>query len=55
MGKTERDAAELMRRLLAEVDEGRLVAEGRAGKRLRHRLEGAVAALDPKAGRRQSS
>jgi hypothetical protein len=48
MGKTEREAASLLRRLLAEVDAGRLTAEGRAGKRFRHRVEGAIAALDPK-------
>lgn len=49
MGKTERDAAAVMRRLLAEVDAQRLTLEGRAGKRLRHRMEGAISALDPKA------
>lgn len=40
------DAAATIRRLLEEVDAGRLDAPGRAGARLRHRLEGAAAALE---------
>lgn len=47
MSATQREAAATLRRLLAEVDAGRLEAPGRAGERLRHRIEGAVAALDP--------
>lgn len=47
MGKTERETASVMRKLLAELDAGRLDAPGRAGRRLRNRIEGAIAALDP--------
>lgn len=51
---TRSEAAAIMRRLLAEIDAGRLDAEGRAGRRLRNRIEGAIAALDPKPSREQT-
>lgn len=40
------DAAATLRRILAGIDDGTLDAEGRAGGRLRHRMEGAVAAFE---------
>jgi hypothetical protein len=40
------ETATLLRRLLAEVSEGRLEAPGAAGERLIRRMEGAAAALE---------
>jgi hypothetical protein len=42
----DREAAVLLRRLLEEVDAGRLVASSAQGARLRRRIEGAATALD---------
>ena len=43
----QREAAALMRRLLAEVEAGNLEANEPQAKRLLRRVEGAIAAFDP--------
>ena len=44
------EAAETLRRLLEAVEDGALSASTPEGRRILRRIEGAIAALDPKLG-----